>query len=263
MRINNILDYIIKNNIHEIVIYIILGILIYKIISFFTTRWTRKVNNKRKATIQKLIRNIFKYVIIILVTVQILGTLGINVTSIAAGLGIAGVIIGLALQDLMKDILVGLSIIFEEQFDVGDFVEINGFSGTVIDLGLKSTKIRSVENIERTISNRNIAEVTNYSKENVKAKISIPVSYEVESTKVDKVIDNIVKRIEKEVELVGEIENWGLNNFNSSNMEYVILVPVKAKNQWEAKRMAKRIIKEEYDKENISIPYNIIEVKNG
>ncbi len=263
MRINNILDYIIKNNIHEIVIYIILGILIYKIISFFTTRWTRKVNNKRKATIQKLIRNIFKYVIIILVTVQILGTLGINVTSIAAGLGIAGVIIGLALQDLMKDILVGLSIIFEEQFDVGDFVEINGFSGTVIDLGLKSTKIRSVENIERTISNRNIAEVTNYSKENVKAKISIPVSYEVESTKVDKVIDNIVKRIEKEVELVGKIENWGLNNFNSSNMEYVILVPVKAKNQWEAKRMAKRIIKEEYDKENISIPYNIIEVKNG
>ncbi len=260
---NNILDYIIEKNIHEVVIYIILGILIYKIFSFFTSRWTKKVNKKRKATIEKLIRNIFKYVIIILVVVQILGTLGINVTSIAAGLGIAGVIIGLALQDVMKDVLVGLSIIFEEQFDVGDYVEINGFGGTVVDLGLKSTKIRSIENIVRTISNRNISEVTNYSKENIKVKISIPMPYEIETKKADIVIHNIIKRIDEEVDLVDKIENWGLNNFNSSDIEYVLLVPVKHDNQWKAKRKVKRIIKEEYDKENISIPYNVIEVKNG
>lgn len=260
---SDILDYILDNNIHEVLIYIVLGVLIYKIFSFFTTRWTKKVNNKRKATIQKLIRNIFKYSIIILVTVQILGTLGINVTSIAAGLGIAGVIIGLALQDVMKDILVGLSIIFEEQFDVGDFIQINGFSGTVVDLGLKSTKIKSVENVIKTISNRNISEVINYSKENIKVKLSIPMPYDVETKKADKVIEGIVKRIEKEIELVQKVENWGLNNFNSSDIEYVLLIPVKANDQWNAKRHAKRIVKEEFDKNNISIPYNIIEVKNG
>lgn len=263
MNIESILEYFLKHDYHLIIIYIVIGILTYKIFSFFTERWTKKVNKKRKATIQKLIRNIFKYAIIILVSVQILNILGINVTGIAAGLGIAGVILGLALQDVMKDVLAGLSIIFEEQFDVGDYVSINGFEGTVVDLGLKSTKLKSYENIIRTIANRNITEVTNYSKENISIKISIPMPYDVETKKADKIIDNIIKRAKKEIKLTGEINNWGLNNFNASDIEYVILVPVKAVEQWNTKRKVKRIIKEEFDKENISIPFNIIEVKNG
>lgn len=257
------IDYFIKHDYHLIIIYIILGIFVYKVFSFFTEKWTKKVNKKRKATIQKLVRNIFKYIIIILVSVQTLNILGINVTGIAAGLGIAGVILGLALQDVMKDVLSGLSIIFEEQFDVGDFVEINGFEGTVIDLGLKSTKIKSYENIVRSISNRNISEVTNYSKDNIQVKINIPIPYDVELKKADKVVDSIIKRINKEIELTGNVNNWGINNFDASDIEYAILVPVKSKEQWSAKRKVKRIIKEEFDKEKISIPFNIIEVRNG
>ena len=263
MDFSGFIDYFIKHDYHLIIIYIILGIFVYKVFSFFTEKWTKKVNKKRKATIQKLVRNIFKYIIITLVTVQVLNILGINVTGIAAGLGIAGVILGLALQDVMKDILSGLSIIFEEQFDVGDFVEINGFEGTVIDLGLKSTKIKSYENIIRTISNRNISEVTNYSKDNIQVRINIPIPYDIEIKKADKVVDNIVKRINKEIELTGNVNNWGINNFNASDIEYVILVPVKSNEQWSAKRKVKRIIKEEFDKEKISIPFNIIEVRNG
>ena len=263
MDFSGFIDYFIKHDYHLIIIYIILGIFVYKVFSFFTEKWTKKVNKKRKATIQKLVRNIFKYIIITLVTVQVLNILGINVTGIAAGLGIAGVILGLALQDVMKDILSGLSIIFEEQFDVGDFVEINGFEGTVIDLGLKSTKIKSYENIVRTISNRNISEVTNYSKDNIQVRINIPIPYDIEIKKADKVVDNIVKRINKEIELTGNVNNWGINNFNASDIEYAILVPVKSNEQWSAKRKVKRIIKEEFDKEKISIPFNIIEVRNG
>ena len=263
MSFTNFIDYLIKHDIHIILIYIVIGLLIYKIFSFFTGKWTRKVNKKRKETVQKLVRNIFKYAIITIVVVQILNTLGVNVTSIAAGLGIAGVILGLALQDVMKDILVGLSIIFEEQFDVGDYVSINGFEGTVIDMGLKSTKLKSYENIVRTISNRTINEVTNYSKENIKIRINIPMPYEVPTKKADKIIDNIINRIEKELDLVEKVNNWGLNNFNDSDIEYTILVPVKPAEQWAAKRQVKRIIKEEYDKEKISIPFNIVEVRNG
>lgn len=152
----------------------------------------------------------------------------------------------------------------EDQFDIGDLVEINGFTGTVIDLGLKSTKIKSYENTVKIISNRTITEVINYSKSNPNLIIDIPIPYEIDNKQADKVIAKIIKRIEKELtDLKGEVKLWGLNKFADSHIDYRMLIPVKIDSQFAAKRQINRIIKEEYDKENISVPYNIIEVKNG
>ena len=72
---------------------------------------------------------------------------GVDVTSVLAGLGIVGVVLGFALQDLAKDIIAGFSIIFENQYAIGDTISINGFKGEVIFLGLKTTKIKNYEAI--------------------------------------------------------------------------------------------------------------------
>ena len=262
--IKDFLKFIIDKDVHLIIIYILLGWIVYQIIKGIIIRNTKRLKKKRQKTMQKLIENIVKYVVIILVGATILNILGVNVTSIVAGLGVVSVILSLALKDVMQDILAGLSIIFEDQFDIGDLVEINGFTGTVIDLGLKSTKIKSYENTIKIISNRSIIEVINYSKTNPNVIIDIPIPYEIDNKQTDKVIDKIIKRTEKEVEtLKGNIENWGLNEFKDSCISYRIFVPVKQDTQFSTKRKINRIIKEEFDKENISVPYNIIEVKNG
>lgn len=262
--IKDFLKFIIDKDVHLIIIYILLGWIVYQIIKGIIIRNTKRLKKKRQKTMQKLIQNIVKYVVIVLVGATILNILGVNVTSIVAGLGVVSVILSLALKDVMQDILAGLSIIFEDQFDIGDLVEINGFTGTVIDLGLKSTKIKSYENTLKIISNRSIIEVINYSKTNPNLIIDIPIPYEIDNKKTDKVIDKIIKRTEKEVEtLKGNIENWGLNEFKDSCISYRIFVPVKQETQFSTKRKINRIIKEEFDKENISVPYNIIEVKNG
>ena len=262
--IKDFLKFIIDKDVHLIIIYILLGWIVYQIIKGIIIRNTKRLKKKRQKTMQKLIQNIVKYVVIVLVGATILNILGVNVTSIVAGLGVVSVILSLALKDVMQDILAGLSIIFEDQFDIGDLVEINGFTGTVIDLGLKSTKIKSYENALKIISNRSIIEVINYSKTNPNIIIDIPIPYEIDNKKTDKVIDKIIKRTEKEVEtLKGNIENWGLNEFKDSCISYRIFVPVKQETQFSTKRKINRIIKEEFDKENISVPYNIIEVKNG
>lgn len=262
--IKDFLKFIIDKDVHLIIMYILLGWIIYQIIKGIIIRNTKRLKKKRQKTMQKLIQNIVKYVVIILVGATILNILGVNVTSIVAGLGVVSVILSLALKDVMQDILAGLSIIFEDQFDIGDLVEINGFTGTVIDLGLKSTKIKSYENTIKIISNRSIIEVINYSKTNPNVIIDIPIPYEIDNKQTDKVIDKIIKRTEKEVEtLKGNIENWGLNEFKDSCISYRIFVPVKQDTQFSTKRKINRIIKEEFDKENISVPYNIIEVKNG
>ena len=258
------IKYLIDKDYHLIIIYIILGVIIYKLLKKLIQTKTKKLKKKRQKTLQKLILNILKYVISIIVIAGSLKIIGINISAILAGLGIISVILSLALKDVMQDILSGISIVFEEQFDIGDYIEINGFEGTVIDLGIKSTKLKNYQNTVKIISNRTITEVTNYSKANPNLVIDVPIPYEITNKLADKVIDKIIKRSEKELQNIsGTIELWGINNFNDSNIEYRLLVPVKIDKQFQTKRQINKIIKEEFDKENISIPYNIIEVKNG
>lgn len=258
----NFIKYFIDKDYHLIIIYVLLGMFIYELIKKIIFR---KVNRKkRQETVKKLILNVIKYAIIILVSIKILSIIGIDITSVLAGLGIAGVVLGLALQDIMKDILVGVTIILEDQFDIGDTVEINGFNGTVEELGLKSTKLKNSENVIKIISNRTITEVINYSKISPNLIMAIPMSYDVETKLADKIVDKIIKRAEKEITtLTSNIELWGIDKFNVSHIDYKIQVPVKMDEQYAAKRKINRIIKEEYEKANIPVPYNIIEVKNG
>ena len=260
----NFLKYIVDKNIHLIIIYIVLGFILYNIIKSVMNKQTNKIKNNHQKTMHKLLQNIVKYIILILVLLSILNALGVNITSILAGVGIATVVIGLALQDIMTDILSGMSIVLENQFDVGDYIDINGFEGMVIELSLKSTKIQNFENTVKIIANRTITSVTNYSKANPKIILDIPISYDVDNKQADKVINNILKRIEKEVPNQKEkAELLGLQDFNSSSISYRIIVSVKVNEQFAARRQINRIIKEELDKSNMSVPFNIVEVRNG
>ena len=262
--LNDFFKFIVAKDIHLVLIYILLGYIIYQLIKGLISRNTKRLKKKRQKTMQKLVENIVKYAVIILVAVAVLNILGVNVTSIAAGLGIASVILSLALKDVMEDVLSGISIVFEDQFDIGDLVQINGFTGRVIDLGLKSTKIKSFENTVKILANRNINEVINYSKASPNLIIDIPIPYEITQKQTDKVIEKIIKRIEKDLTtLNGNIVLWGLQEFKDSSISYRLFIPVETDSQFSARRQINRIIKEEYDKENISVPFNIIEVKNG
>lgn len=259
---DKILDFIIKQQLYLFVIYIVLGIIIYQIIKKIINKG--KFKNKRQKTIRNLIMQIIKYTIIIITLILCLSLFGINVTSFIAGLGIIGVVVGLALQDIMKDILSGMFIIFEDQFDVGDLIEINGFSGEVLDLGLKTTKIKNYQGKIKIISNRNITEVINYSKSNSVAIIDVPVSYEEDLEKLNKIFSKIINKIDKEIKEVKEkAQLLGINNFADSAIIYRISVETQPAEQISVERQIRKIIIEEFNKEEISIPYNKIEVING
>ncbi len=263
MDMSSFFKYFIKHDYHLIIIYIVLGYLVYMILSNIIKKSTSKIKTKRGATISTIIRHIIKYTIAIIVVISILNVLGINVTSMLAGVGIIGVVVGLSLQDIMKDYLVGFSIVFEEQYDVGDYVEINGHSGIIKKLNLKTTTLETFENVVITIPNRMITEVTNYSKKNLNLIISIPMPYDVDTKKADKVIQNIVKKLEKDEDVIGNIDIWEFSSFEESYIKHKISMPVKNEAQFRARRKANKTIKEEFDKAGISIPFNIIEVKNG
>lgn len=123
-------------------------------------------HRQRIKTISKMLSSILRYVFLVLILLVILAVLGVNVTSLLAGLGILTAVVGLAFQDMLKDFIAGIAIIAENQFSVGDTViaQADGFKGIVTDIGLKTTEITNDKGEVKSISNRNVDGLINCSK---------------------------------------------------------------------------------------------------
>ena len=131
---------------------------------------TNAAEKQRIKTISQMARSVLKYFMLILVMLVILADLGVNVTSLVAGLGVLTAILGLAFQDMIKDFIAGITIIIEGQFGIGDIVEIDGFKGQVISVGLKTTEIRNDKGQVKIISNHSIDGLINDSKQDTPVK---------------------------------------------------------------------------------------------
>ena len=221
---------------------------------------------QRVDTVRTLVVSIEKYVIIFIASVIILSIFGVNVTSMVAGLGIMTAIIGLAFQDLAKDIIAGISLATENQFDVGDNVEINGFRGNVISLGLKTTKLQSYKGHIKCIANRDITEVTNYSDRNALAEVNVGVSYKHTSEEVEKALDKVRANLAAKTDLensLGELTVNGITDFAESSIVWRVSMPCKPNSAIGLERIIRREIKAVFDKEGIEIPFPQVVVSNA
>ena len=170
-----------------------------------------KSNEKRSETLHKLIKSAIRYTIYFIAFFQILSTLGINTTSIVASAGIASVAIGFGAQSLVKDIISGFFIILEGQFAVGDEVKLYNQAafiagGSVMSLGLRSTKIRSGNGEIYFIPNGSINQVINYS-----------LTYNLAEVKFSIQIDETIEAIEERIQKVLDVAN---NNDKYHNFIY-------------------------------------------
>ena len=100
-------------------------------------------NKARNITLKGLTQSVLKYVVYFIAILMILAEMGVDTTSVIATAGIGGLAIGFGAQSLVKDVITGFFIIFEDQYGVGDFIEVEGTSGTVEEIGLRITKIRA------------------------------------------------------------------------------------------------------------------------
>lgn len=253
------------------IIFIIAGMIIYKILKTTITklslRNTKKLNAEqlqRIKTVNMLIINIIKYVIVIVVALAILALYGVNVSSLVAGLGITAAIIGLAFQDLAKDLIAGIFIITEGQYEVGDTIEVDGFMGEVISLGLKTTQIRNYKGATKIIGNHYMDNMINYSLHNSLAVVDVGTDYTHSPEQVEKVLNDLAKELNGNIkEAKGELQIMGITELDDSSVVYRIAVEVNSMKQYEVERFLRKKIKEAFDKENIKIPFPQIEVHNG
>ncbi|MBE6146744.1 MAG: mechanosensitive ion channel [Firmicutes bacterium] len=211
-------------------------------------------NYKKLETFEILIHNIIKYIIILFLALAIATVYGVDVTSVLAGLGIAGVILGLALQDFAKDIIAGISILLENQYAIGDIVSIGNFKGEIIFLGLRITKIKNEEGQVKIISNRNITELINYSISNSLAVIDISISTEQDIEKVENVLNNLAEQLSETLpSLKGKVEILGIEKLDASSIVYRLTAPTTTMEHIAVQRIMRKEIKKHLDKNNIKM----------
>ncbi len=262
MEINKIIENPWVEKGIKVVIVITISLIVYTIVSSIIKKHSKNnkfesLAGKRTTTYLRLARSITRYLFILITFLIILQILEINITSIIAGVGLLGAVFGLALQDFIKDIIRGTSILSDDYFKVGDIVKYKEYEGKVLILGLKTTKIEDIRtgNVV-SIANRNIDEIQVVSKY---IYINIPMPYEVKINKAEEVLDEIVTNI-KELKNIDNCIYKGTNELADSSINYLIQVECNPKNKLQVRRDSIREILLTLEKNNISVPYNQIDI---
>jgi len=216
----------------------------------------RLTSNRREQTLKNLSKNMLSYVLLFIVVLMILDIFDVPIRTMLAGAGIAGVAIGFGAQSLVKDVIAGFFIIFEDQLSVGDYIEIGAIEGDVEVIGLRSTKLRSFYGQTYVIPNGQINIVTNYSASNGYAMVEINIPYETNIVKVENMIKHILPTFKTNYPdvFVDEPFIQGVTALELSNYVLRVRAETFPVMQWEGARLIRKDVKAYLFEHGIEIP---------
>jgi len=222
---------------------------------------------RRVQTLSGALATITGITIVIVASFMILGEVGVDVTPLLATAGVAGIAIGLGAQSLIRDMIAGLFILMEDQYNKGDVVKVADISGLVEDVTLKRTVLRDLDGIVHSIPNGEIKTASNYTKEYSRLHLDVPVGY---GENLDHVID-VINRVGQELakdpvwgpKIRSAPQSLGVNKFGESGIDIKVLGDTKPMMQWEVTREFRLRIKKAFDQEHIEIPWPHVKLYYG
>ncbi len=240
------------------VVIIFICFAIYKVISFLFLKSSGSIfRSKKSKSYIKMTRSVLRYVFTAITVLLLLQVNGVNVTSIFAGIGIMGIIIGFAIQDVLKDMIKGFDIITHDYFHVGDVVSYGNIWGKVLVIGLKTTKIEDLKTMNIvSVSNRNIELVEVVSKQ---LDIIVPMPYEVSVSDAEKAIDDILSAISK-LEHTEKCSYCGVDELGASSVNYRLRIICSPEYRLQLRRDALRCVLSGLEQNGISVPYNQLDI---
>lgn len=245
-------------------IILVIGFIIIKIINMIIRRifdklFDEKIASKTKLdkSLQQFLQNSISVLLWIILIIIILASMGVNVSAMIASLGIAGFIVGFALQDTLANLAAGIFILFHKPFKLGDWINVNGIVGGVETIGIAACVLNSPDNTRITIPNSAIwgNPIQNYTGNPTRKlfNLKVSISYEDDMDKAIKIIRDILKKEEKvfndpapQVEVI----EWG-----DSSINIAVRPVVKKEDYWDVFFSLNKKIKQQFDKENITIPF--------
>jgi small-conductance mechanosensitive channel len=213
---------------------------------------------QRTRTLGSVLNNFAGWTIGIIVVLMVLSEAGLSITPLIASAGIIGAALGFGAQSLVKDMLNGMFMVFEDQLGVGDVVNVGEVSGVVERLGVRVTEIRDVNGTLWFVRNGEINRVGNYSQDWARVILDIPVPYYSDVSKVQERLLDTARafrmRPEWKRKVLEDPEVWGIESISAEALVVRLVLKVRGGEQWAAKRALHADIKNTLDKEGIDLP---------
>jgi moderate conductance mechanosensitive channel len=224
---------------------------------------TKPVNLQRATmrteTIGGVLRSLATAAIWTIAVLMILGEFGVSLGPLIAGAGIVGIALGFGSQKLVQDFLSGIFMILEDQFGVGDFIDVGDAVGAVEAVGLRTTRIRDIRGTVWHVPNGTIARVGNLSQEWSRALLDIGVAYGTDVDHASAVIGRVAQELAEEEDwrsmFVEAPSVWGVQELADSAILIRLVMKVVPAQQWKVEREMRRRLKIAFDAEGIEIPF--------
>lgn len=209
----------------------------------------------RQKTLSKLLNSMLNYALYFILIYWVLTIIGIPVSSLLAGAGLAGVALGLGAQGFLSDVINGFFILLENQFDVGESVEIETIAGNVSSIGIRTTQIRGFDGTLHFIPNRHITIVSNKSRGDMRAQIDLPIFAHSDLEQIGKIIKEVnAQQVEKYPEIVGTPTLIGPRTLPNGQFVYRVDIFVQNGQQNHIYSRFYRLYQEALVKSNIAMP---------
>ena len=264
-------DWLLQHGI-RILIILVLALIVYFLIRRIVPRTVKPMLvktmkglpevsiEKRATTLTRVFIATGGVVIIVIATFLILTEVGINITALIAGFGIAGIAVGFGAQHLVKDLIAGFFILIENQYNVGDVIRVAGVAGGVEAVNLRRTMLRDLDGTLHVVPNGEIRVTSNFTKMWSRAHLNISVAYKED-------LDQVMAIIRTTWEEIANDPDWGeflisktpwllrVDEFGDSGIVIKVVGETQPIKQWDVMGELRRRIKKTFDEQGIEIPW--------
>ena len=211
---------------------------------------------KKTKGLMTILISVIKYSALLVWLFFVLSSFGVDTTVILAGIGIVSLIVGLAIQPLLSDIIAGLFIVFEDVFNVGDIIVADGFRGTVKEIGMRHTQIEDAGGNIKVINNSDVRALVNMTNQLSIAVVDMSIEYGESLERVEAIIaENLPKIKEAIPEIVEGPFYKGVSELSDSSVDLKFIAKCEEIAKYQVERDLKRQFKLLFDQNNINIPF--------
>ncbi|MTV26077.1 mechanosensitive ion channel family protein [Nitriliruptoraceae bacterium ZYF776] len=219
---------------------------------------------QRLRAITGVLRGIAGVIIWLVVLVAILEMLGVSLQPILAGAGLLGVVIGFGAQQLVRDVLAGIAMLIEDQYGVGDWVEIDGKIGQVERVGLRATSYRDLDGVVWHALNGYVQRVGNLSQEWSRSLLDIPLALDADVPTAKAIIHKVATELAADPvwgqDIIGEPEIWGVQEFGPDGIAIRLVMPTKPMANWDINRQMRERLHHAFDQASIRMQGRLVEL---
>lgn len=247
-------------SIFKVIAVVLIMALLYNITKFILSKIDPKTGKGK--SVHSMFDSFTVYAFALIGLIWCLSAIGVNISTILASIGIVALVIGFAAESLIEDVITGLFLVFENEFNIGDVIEYNGFRGTVTKIGVRMTYITDTGGNIKMANNSDIRNVLNKSRSLSAAVIDVPISYSADLEHAEQVLMAILAELpQKYPGVFGETPAYlGVQMLDASSVNLRVSAKVSESNIFSAVRIMNREVKIGLDKANVEIPFQQVVV---